>query len=204
MTTMETMTTTREYSGRLLILTAPLVLGVPEIFLRVQGESTGAFQAAYNDVDWWILLQILQMTLGILLFLAAARIIAGRQGPAVTVSRIALGLFLAFSLANYGVTGIGTSILILHANGLAEAARTCIGPQSRAFESIRDYDSSPIGAVLVVSGSLSWILGLVAAIRQHDVNDMSRYSISHTRGHSDLVLDSTKCETADYNHVLLG
>ena len=165
---MKTMKTMREYSGRLLILTASLLLGVPDIFLRVQGGSTGAFQAAYNDADWWILLQILQMTLGILLFLAVARLIAGRQGPAVTVSRIAVGVFLAFSLVNYGVIGIGTSILILHANGLAEAARTCIGPQSKAFESIRDYYRSPIGVVLVVSGSLSWILGVVAAIHQHD------------------------------------
>ena len=158
----------RVYVGRLLILIAPLVLGVLEVIHTLIQGSSGAFQVLHLDVGWWIVLQLLQIAVAVLLFLMVSRAIAGRNGPSVTISWIGMSIFLLFSLAYYGVVGIGTAILLLRATGLAEASRICLGPQSSAIEAIAAYYGSPIGTALLVTASLAWILGAVAAMRQRD------------------------------------
>jgi hypothetical protein len=158
----------RVYVGRFLILIAPLVFGVPEIIHTLIQGSSGVVQVLQLDVGLWIGLQLLQITLSVLLFLVVSRAIAGRNGPSVTISWLGLSIFLLFSLAYYGVIGIGTGILFLRATGLAEASRVCLGPQSRALEAVAAYYGSPIGTGLLVTGSLAWIMGAVAAMRQTD------------------------------------
>jgi hypothetical protein len=158
------MQTTRVFLGRLLIVTIPLLPGVLELFHPLLNRSTGVFEVQYLGVGWWITLQMLGITLAVLLYLAVSHSIAGVAGSsAETVSRIGLGIFLLSCLAYYGVIGIGTGILTVHANDLAEAARVCLGRESSYREAIVSWYESPIGPRLLVGSSLGWIVGVVAA-----------------------------------------
>jgi hypothetical protein len=149
---------------RLLLLSTPLALGLLETLHPVIRDARTAYQVLEHQVDWWIAFQLLQIALSCLLALLVLRLLAGRHGPAATLSRIGLSLFLLCSLAYEGVIGIGTGLLVAHANALALAARLCLLPQSSIVEAIAAYYGSPIGTGLVVLGGLAWVGAALAAM----------------------------------------
>jgi hypothetical protein len=150
---------------RLLILSTPLALGLLETLHPVIRDARTAYQVLNHQVGWWIALQLLQIALAGLLALLVLRLLAERHGPAATLSRIGLTIFLLCSLAYEGVMGIGTGLLVAHANALAQAARACLVSQSSIVEEIATYYGSPIGTGLVVLGGLVWIGAALAAMR---------------------------------------
>jgi hypothetical protein len=150
---------------RLLILSTPIALGFLETFHPVIHDARTAYLVLEHQVGWWIALQLLQIVLSCLLVLLVLRLLAGRHGPVATLSRVGLGIFLLCSLAYEGVMGIGTGLLVAHANALALAARVCLLPQSSIVEAIATYYSSPIGTGLVVLGGLAWVWAALAAMR---------------------------------------
>jgi hypothetical protein len=149
---------------RLFILSTPIALGFLETFHPVIHDARTAYLVLEHQVGWWIALQLLQIALVGLLALLALRMLAGRHGPAATLSRIGLGIFLLCSLAYEGVMGIGTGLLVAHANALALAARACLVSQSSIVEAIATYYGSPIGTGLVLLGGIAWIGAALAAI----------------------------------------
>jgi hypothetical protein len=150
---------------RLLILSTPLALGLLETLHPVIHDARTAYQVLDQQVGWWIALQLLQIVLSGLLALLVLRLLAGRRGPAATLSRIGLAIFLLCSLAYEGVIGIGTGLLVVHANALALAARACLVSQSGIVEAIAACYGSPIGPGLVMLGSLAWTGAALAAMR---------------------------------------
>jgi hypothetical protein len=150
---------------RLLLLSTPLALGLLEALHPVIRDARTAYQVLEYQVGWWIALQLLQIVLSCLLALLVWRLLKGSHGAAATLSRIGLGLFLLCSLAYEGVMGIGTGLLVAHANALALAARVCFLPQSGIVEEIASYYGSPIGIGLLVLGGLAWLVAALAALR---------------------------------------
>jgi hypothetical protein len=157
---------------RLLLLSTPIALGLLETLHPVIRDARTAYQVLEHQVGWWIALQLLQIALSCLLALLVLRLLAGRHGPATTLSRIGLAIFLLCSLAYEGVIGIGTGLLVAHANALALAARACLVSQSGIVKAIAACYGSPIGTGLVVLGGLAWIGAALATMRalsnQHD------------------------------------
>jgi hypothetical protein len=149
---------------RLLILSTPIALGFLETFHPVIHDARTAYLVLEHQVGWWIALQLLQIVLSCLLVLLVLRLLAGRHGPVAMLSRVGLGIFLLCSLAYEGVMGIGTGLLVAHANALAQAARACLLSQSSTVEAIAAYYGSPIGTGLVVVGGLAWIGAALAAM----------------------------------------
>jgi hypothetical protein len=149
---------------RLLLLSTPIALGFLETLHPVIRDARAAYQVLEHQVGWWIVLQLLQIVLSCLLALLVWRLLKGSHGPAVTLSRIGLAIFLLCSLAYEGLIGIGTGLLIVHANDLALASRACLLPQSGIVETIAAYYGSPIGTGLVVLGGLAWVWAAPAAL----------------------------------------
>jgi hypothetical protein len=149
---------------RLLVLSTPLALGLLETLHPVIRDARTAYQVLEHQVGWWIALQLLQIALACLLVLLVLRLLAGRHGPVATLSRIGLAIFLLCCLAYEGVMGIGTGLLVAHANDLAQAARACLLPQSSIIEEIAACYGSPLGTGLVVLGGLAWIGAALAPI----------------------------------------
>jgi hypothetical protein len=150
---------------RLLILSTPLGLGFLETLHPVIRDARTAYQVLEHQVGWWIALQLLQIVLSGLLALLVLRLLKGSHGPVATLSRIGLAIFLLCSLAYEGVMGIGTGLLVAHANALALAARVCLLPQSGIVEAIAAYYGSPIGTGLVILGGLAWIGAALATMQ---------------------------------------
>jgi hypothetical protein len=150
---------------RLLILSTPLALGLLETLHPVIRDARTAYQVLDHQIGWWIALQLLQIALSGLLVLLVLRLLKGSHGPVATLSRIGLAIFLLCCLAHEGVIGIGTGLLVAHANALALAARACLIPQSGIVEEIAAYYGSPIGIGLLVLGGLAWIGVALATMR---------------------------------------
>jgi hypothetical protein len=150
---------------RLLLLSTPIALGLLETLHPVIRDARTAYQVLEHQVGWWIALQLLQIVLSCLLALLVWRLLKGSHGPAVTFSRIGLAIFLLCSLAYERVIGIGTGLLVAHANALALAVRACLVSQSSVVEAIAACYGSPIGTGLVVLGGLAWVWAALAALR---------------------------------------
>jgi hypothetical protein len=150
---------------RRLILSAPLALVLLETLHPVIIDAHTADQVLEHQLGWWMTFQLLQIALSGLLALLVWRLLAGRPGPAATLSRIGLSLFLLCSLASKGVMGIGTGLLVTHAHELALAARVCLVTQPSIVKAIAACYDGPIGTGLVVLGGLAWIGTALAAMR---------------------------------------
>jgi hypothetical protein len=157
---------------RLLLLSVPLALGLLETLHPTIHNAYTASQVLEHQVGWWIALQLLQIALACLFALLVLRLVAGRHGRAATLSRIGLSLFLLCSLAYEGMIGVGTGLLVAHANALALAVRACFVSQPSIVATIASCYGSPIGTGLLVLGGLAWVGAALAAMRtlstQHD------------------------------------
>lgn len=152
---------------RPLILSAPLALVLMETLHPVIIDAHTADQVLEHQLGWWMTFQLLQIALSGLLALLVWRLLAGRHGPAATLSRIGLSLFLLCSLASKGVMGIGTCLLVAHAHELELAAHVCLVTQPGIVKAIAVCYDGPIGTGLVVLGGLAWIGAALASMRAH-------------------------------------
>jgi len=149
---------------RLLMLSTFLALGLLETFYLVMAHEHAVYQVIHVQVSWWITFQVFQIALSCLCVLLVFRMIVGRHGRVAMLSRMGLLIFLLCFLAYTGVIGIGTGLLVAHADALALAARVCLESQSNVVQAIAGYSGNPIGTGLWVLGSLGWIVGVLAAL----------------------------------------
>jgi hypothetical protein len=146
------------------ILSTFLAWGLLDAFYLNMVNEHEAYQMLHAHVSWWITLQVLQIALHCLSALFVFRLISGRHGTVAALSRMGPLPFLLCPLAYTMVIGIGTGLLVAHADALALAARVCLGPQSSIIQVITAYSGSPIGTGLWVLSSLGWIVGSLVAL----------------------------------------
>ena len=149
---------------RLLILSTFLVLGLLETFQFAMVSEHATYQMLHQQVGLWITLQLVQIVLFCLFALLVFRLIAERHGTAAMLSRMGLSIFLLCILTYTGVIGIGTGLLVAHADALTLAARVCLGSQSSIVETITTYSGNPIGTGLLLLGGLGWIVGAITTL----------------------------------------
>jgi hypothetical protein len=91
---------------RLLIIGAPLLLAVVEVFHPQPHELLNL------DIETWLAVHYAQIALFPLAALAVARLVRGRTGIAASVCRVAMLVFAAAWTAWDAVAGVGTGILV--------------------------------------------------------------------------------------------
>jgi hypothetical protein len=95
-----------------------------------------------------------------LLGIAAFVLLNGLSGRAATVSRVALVFFLVFYTAYESSVGIGTAVLVEHANGLPAAEQAVVA------DAIQDYNRNALitdPSLSMLLGALGWITAMIAA-----------------------------------------
>ena len=109
---------------RIILLGTPLVLSVLMLF----------HPSPYDDIlgelvpiaQWWIVLHTIQFVLFALMGAALWMLIAGLQGVAATLSRVAAVVFAVFYDAGDAIAGISTGILARAAGGGSLAERAAV------------------------------------------------------------------------------
>jgi hypothetical protein len=141
---------------RVIILGAPLALGILDLF-HPTFPSGEEFDVISAQLDWWITLHILQLPLFCLLGLSVYLLLDNAQGTVATLSKVALGIFVAFYPALDAILGLGTGVLVHYAEGLGGL------PQATTIATISGYFSDPITHLVGVIGALGWAISILLA-----------------------------------------
>jgi len=139
---------------RLIIFGAPLFVGVINIFHPVHFQPTGVYQALHDEVNWWIVLHVLNLFGFALLGLAAYLLVKDQHGLAATSATIAIAIFVPSYAGFDSIIGIGTGILIRYANGVPVDQLPVLDP------AINAYWTNNAAVLLAIVGSVAWGLGM--------------------------------------------
>lgn len=149
---------------RLVLLGTPLTLALLETFHPRSSGQMPAFDSLLPRADWWLTLHLLQLPLFGLIALAVYLLVNGLRGPAATISRTAIALFLVFFSAYDAIAGITTGILLRDARGLTADQQDVI---RQAIERLLSspFTGNVSAAVIAVFalGALGWIVAVIAA-----------------------------------------
>lgn len=143
---------------RLLLVASPLALAALLLFHPVGGERV--YEGICDDATSWLVVHIGMAILAGLMAAAAYTLLRGLRGRAATISRLALAPFTVFFIAWEATLGIGTGILVNHANSLPAGERAPVA------EAIQDYFNNPIFGSFSVFGTIgntAWIVAMIAA-----------------------------------------
>lgn len=141
---------------RVIILGAPAILGILDIF---HPTLTGdVFDDISAHLNWWIILHILQLPLFCLLALSVYLLLDGVQGRWAVLSKIALGIFVAFYPALDAILGIGSGILVSYGQGTVGIAQAFMGA------TIDSYFTSNIVLLLGALGGFAWAMAILLAV----------------------------------------
>lgn len=143
---------------RALLVATPLVLGVLLLFHPAGDDRV--YEGLGHDTTAWLVVHIGLAPLAGLMALAAYHLVDGLHDRAATVCRLALAPFVVFFIAWEAALGIGTGILVIHANGLPASERATVAA------AIQDFFDNPVFGSLSVFGSIgntAWIVAMVAA-----------------------------------------
>lgn len=149
---------------RLLLVGAPLAFAFLLLFHPLAlGHALGdesLYEALGEHASRWLVVHVAQLFFIGLLGGAVYVLVSGLPGRAAAVSRLALGPFVLFYGAWESATGIGTGILIDHADTLPIAEQAIADDMIQAY-----FDNSLIGNFSLLSGLgiLSWLVALGAA-----------------------------------------
>jgi hypothetical protein len=143
---------------RALLVAAPLTLAVVLWWHPAGGENV--YEGVRNDVDAWLYVHTAFLLATPLLGIAAFVLLNGLPGRAATLSRVALVFFLVFYPAYETSVGIGTAVLVEHANGLPAAEQAVVA------DAIQDYNRNAIltdPSFSMLLGTLGWVTAMIAA-----------------------------------------
>lgn len=144
------------------VVATPLVLAGALWWHPPGGEAV--YEGVRGDVDDWLFVHTAFLFLTPLIGLATLLLLGGLHGIAATVSRAALVFFLVFYTAYEVTVGIGTGILVDHANGLPAAEQAVVA------EAIQDLNRNAIlsdPSVSLALGAMGWVVAMVAAAVAH-------------------------------------
>jgi uncharacterized membrane protein YGL010W len=135
-----------------------LVIGVPAAFavLSVFHPMPDPIAGLADQVNWWITQHALQIPMFLLMGCAILALGWASSGRAVTVSRVAALVFIAFYPAYDAFAGLGSGYLVRHAEGTDAATQTVL------FEATAGIFDSPINAGLYAVGTLAWMVAVVS------------------------------------------
>lgn len=133
---------------RLVLFGTPLITGTLELTHPVH---------PFAGPEWWLALHVLQVPLFALLALAVGLLTSGLSGPLPLLSRFAVGVFAAFSIAYDAVAGI--------ANGTIAVRRLALPPEQRigTDEAIRVLFDSDTSRLIVEIGRTALVVAVALA-----------------------------------------
>ena len=141
---------------RVIILGTPAVLGILDIFHPTfTGQMVDSISARLN---WWIILHILQLPLFCLLALSVYLLLDGVQGRWAVLSKVALGIFVAFYPALDAILGVGTGILVTNARGTIGMV------QALTSAMVDAYFTSSLATLVGALGGFAWAMALLLAV----------------------------------------
>jgi hypothetical protein len=135
---------------RLVLLGAPLVLALLEIFHPERPTSAGE---AVEQGVWFMWFHFIQVPLIGLIALGVYLLCDGLEGRAASVSRWAIGIFSAYDAA----AGNGTGYALRNGRGLSAGAQEAI------YEAVKNMPVLSLIFGPSVVGSLAWVVSLGAA-----------------------------------------
>ena len=142
---------------RIIILGIPAVLGILEIF----HPTFAGFEVANSispKLNWWITLHILQLPLFCLLALSVYLLLDGIKSKWAILSKVALGIFVAFYPALDAILGIGSGILVRYIQGT-------VGIVQAATQAALDhYFTSDLAMLVGIIGAGAWAMAILSAI----------------------------------------
>jgi hypothetical protein len=140
---------------RLLAAAVPFVWA-PFVMMH---PTTTPYAGIADNASPWLTVHVAQLALAPLLAMALWSVVGGLAGPAATVARVALALWVALFSAFDAIAGIATGRLTAYANSLEGEARTAVG---EAITHLFEHDAF-IGGGFSVLSLLAQPLWLVVA-----------------------------------------
>ncbi len=141
---------------QLIVVGAPLLVGVLNLFHPVHFASTGLYEAVQARVNWWITLHVLNLLGFPLLALSAYWLIDSEQGNAARVARLTLAIFIPSYAGFDSVIGIGAGNLVKYAKSLQLDQLPILKLAIDAFW------SNGIAMALAIVGSVAWSVSIFA------------------------------------------
>jgi len=135
----------------------PIFVGAINLAHPVISPSVGVYQTVLPQVEWWIILHVLNLVGFALLGLAVYVLIRDERGIAATVSRMALVVFIPFYVGFDALIGLGTGTLVQYAGHLPP------NQLAAAKLAIDAVWTSGLGTVLASIGSIAWVISVFAA-----------------------------------------
>ena len=144
---------------RLFVLVTPLVLaGV--LWFHPGGDGDTLYEMLRNDVTATLVVHITMLFFIPLMALATFVLLYGLEGRAATVSRYALGVFMAFYTAWEVSVGLVTGYLTDYANGLSASDQAAV---AGAIENHNENFVIGDASITLLLGSAGWIVAMLAA-----------------------------------------
>jgi hypothetical protein len=145
---------------RVFLVVMPLALAAV-LWFHPPGGEDGVYEGIRHDAGAWVFVHTAFLLFIPLMAFAVLLLLRGLQGPAATVSRIALVLFLVFYTAYEVTVGLGTGVLTAYANDLPAAEQAVVADAIQHYNE-NDVLGDPLSVSLLI-GVLSWLVALVAA-----------------------------------------
>ena len=139
------------------VLLPAIALSLGALLLFHPQFDGGVYEGLRDITTRWIVVHIGLAIGAALMTVAAYTLIDGLPGRPAKVSRYALAIFPVFFIAWEATLGIGTGLMVEHANDLAPADR---GPTADAIQS---YFDDPVLFGLSVIGNMAWIVAMISA-----------------------------------------
>jgi hypothetical protein len=125
---------------RSLLIATPLALALVLLFHPPGAERV--YDGIRDDAATWLAVHVALAVGAGLMALAAHRLLAGLDSRAATISRWALGPFVVCFIAWEATLGLGTGILVEHANGLPAGERAEVAAAIQDFLTTRSPSPS--------------------------------------------------------------
>ena len=158
----------RGWLARLVILGAPLALGLVEVFhfeslpFDAEGElgPFTRYRTIAPVVEQWLVVHLLQAPLIALVGLAVYLMVRGLSDFPGAVARVCMVVFVVAYTVLDSVAGIAVGVLVSNARDLSPVQ---LAPVEQAIEQL--WDNPLVGniSVFTISGAGAWAVGVIAA-----------------------------------------
>jgi hypothetical protein len=143
-------------SHRVVILGAPLTLGLLEVWHPALLPGENIAQTLMPIATWWTTLHVLQIPLFALLGVALFLILRDLQGRAVRIGRAAIAVFVVIYPAFDAAVGVGSGVMVYT---LASAR----GSASDIEQGLQALFWGPVTGTLALIGSACWLFANATA-----------------------------------------
>ena len=141
------------------LIGAPLGWALLLLFHAAPGPDD-VYASLRDGVTTWQIVHVGTLLCIGLMGIALWLLVRDLPGRAARISRLAIGPFVLFYGAGEAVLGIGTGVLVRHANSVPADERTAV---ARTIDDL--WDNSTVGEIgaLLGIGALAWIVAALAA-----------------------------------------